>query len=88
MKKIRPFYFLFLLVLLLFFSDFFAAVLKPPRPEMIPILKPGEKAIFIMGDNSDFGDCYSGPAHKVVLTVPYMMCKYETRNDQFCEVMN
>lgn len=53
---------------------------------MVPIVKPGEEATFIMG--TDAGRPDEAPAHSITLTVPFAMGKYEVTAGQFCEVMN
>ena len=68
--------------------------------EMVPIIEKGEKAEFIMGSTSEElenqphrkndPDYYytDEKAHKVVLTTPYSISKYEITNNQFVDIMN
>ncbi len=67
---------------------------------LLPILKPGDTAKFLMGStdeelkkqpvmkHEDFYTYDEQPAHEVTLTQPYEMSKYEITNQQFCDVMN
>jgi formylglycine-generating enzyme required for sulfatase activity len=68
---------------------------------MISILKPGETASFLMGStqeelaaqsavetDADYRTDDEQPAHRVTLTVPYAIGKFEITNGEFCKVMN
>jgi formylglycine-generating enzyme required for sulfatase activity len=70
-----------------------------PEIAMVTIIEVGETAAFTMGSTSeelerqptmedrDY-DTRDETAHRVELTVPYAMSRYEITNDLFCEVMN
>jgi formylglycine-generating enzyme required for sulfatase activity len=68
---------------------------------MIPIVRPGENGVFMMGSSDEElqnqssmrgdQDYYTDdeqPLHQVTLTVPYSMGKFEITNEQFCTTMN
>ncbi len=73
---------------------------KPVPIAMVPIVQPGEHAMFLMGstseeieqqptmDHVDFITDDEQPAHQVTLTTAYAMSKFEITNDQYCQVMN
>ncbi|MCP4156962.1 MAG: formylglycine-generating enzyme family protein, partial [bacterium] len=73
---------------------------NPVEIVLVTIIAPGQQASFLMGStdkellvqpemkHTDYFTDDEQPAHKVTLTQPYAMGKYEITNRQFCEVMN